>query len=116
MYFDGVLTYDTFSELLGPWQYSTSILRIFGHNQDYQKCIICRGTMTKKPIKTPKILKNPNFWTFLSFLIFLMVTKYLRSPFYTFAMSQESQKCIICGVSMKNPHQGTQHPPKLKIY
>jgi hypothetical protein len=34
-----------------------------------------RGYYGKIPIKTPKILQNPSFWTFLTFLIILMVTK-----------------------------------------
>ena len=66
------------------------------------------GYNDKMPIKTPKILQNPSFWTFLTFLIILMVTKYPRNYFYVLLWSQGFQKGIICGVTMSKPP--SRHP------
>ena len=57
------------------------------------------GHNVKTTIKTPIILQNPSFWTFLTFLIILMVTKYPRNYFYVLLWSQGFQKCAIRGVS-----------------
>ena len=37
-------TYDTFLESLGPWEYSGSVSRIFGHHQDDQEGQECPKT------------------------------------------------------------------------
>ena len=61
------------------------------------------GYNDKINIKTPKILQKPSFWTFLTFLIILMVTKYPRNYFYVLLWSQGFQKGIICGVTISKP-------------
>ena len=58
------------------------------------------GYNAKIPIKTAKILQNPMFWTFLTFLIFLMVTKSPVHPSRVLPTSQGFQKGIICGGKM----------------
>ena len=62
------------------------------------------GYNAKIPIKTAKILQNPMFWTFLTFLIFLMVTKNLGKSSKVIPRSQGFQKGIICESTMtKSP-------------
>ena len=58
------------------------------------------GYNDKIPIKTAKILQNPIFWTLLTFLIFLMVTKSPVHPSRVLPMSQGFEKGIICGGKM----------------
>ena len=63
------------------------------------------GYNNKIPIKTAKILQNPMFWTFLTFLIFLMVIKSPVHPSRVLPMSQGFQKGIICwGKMTKNSY------------
>ena len=54
----------------------------------------------KIPLKTPKILQNPIFWTLLTFLIFLMVTICCVHHSRVLTLSQGFQKGIICGGKM----------------
>ena len=68
------------------------------------------GYNDKIHIKTTKIFQNPNFWTLLTFLIFLVVTKHRVQPSRVLTMSQGFQKGIICGGTMpkyESPHKGT---------
>ena len=58
------------------------------------------GCHDKIPIKTAKILHNPMFWMFLTFLIFLMVSKSPVHPSRVLPTSQGFQKGIICGGKM----------------
>ena len=58
------------------------------------------GCNDKIPIKTPKILQNPMFWTFLTFLILLMVTLSQIHPSKVLKMSHGFQKGNICCLAM----------------
>ena len=70
------------------------------------------GYNAKRPIKTAKVLQNPMFYMFLTFLIFLMVTKSPVHPSRVLPTSQGFQKGIICGVTMtKAP---SRHPKSSK--
>ena len=52
------------------------------------------------PIKTAKILQNPMFWTFLTFLIFLIVIK----AYIVLTTPQGFQKGIMWGYNNKNSY------------
>ena len=70
------------------------------------------GYIVKTPIKTPKILQNPSFWTFLTILIILMVTKNSRNTFWAFPLFQGLKKIPYGELQWQKPHQDTQNPPK----
>ena len=86
--------------------------RVLTMSQGFQKGIICGGTMPKYPSRQPKSSKTPCFGTFLTFLIFLMVTKSPVHPSRALIMSQGFQKGIICGVAMTKSL--SRHPKSSK--
>ena len=53
------------------WKHFLSMPMVPRIPEMYHMC----GHIDKIPIKTPKILQNPSFWTFLTFLIILMLSK-----------------------------------------
>ena len=53
------------------------------------------GYKDEIPIKTAKILQNPMFWTFFTFLIFLKGTKSPINPARELPISQGFQKVIL---------------------
>ena len=74
--------------------------RVLPWSQEFQKGITCMGTMTKCPSRHSKSSKTPVFWTFLTFLIILMVTKNPRITSRVLPWCQGFQKGNICGGTM----------------
>ena len=97
-------TFLTFLIILMVTKYPRNYSYVLLLSQGFQKGIICGVTISKPLSRHSKSSTTPVFWTFLTFLIILMVTKYPRNYFYVLPWSQGFQKCIICGVTVtKNP-------------
>ena len=61
--------------------------------------------------KTLKILPNPSFWTFFTFLIILMLGKNPGNVFWVLPESQRLKKVLIYGSAMiKSPLRYTKSP------